>query len=156
MHIKRHLIRQCLISTNTFLSTQSFLECCASAKCSWIRFSVEVARQKLHMDLCPHVSFCFAAGYRHHRGCTELICCSLPSCAEENTEHILSEDGPSLKVLGMSGNLMVCCCSLAAVPCHLLFAGRDRLPTAACLSCSGLTTACPNGSSRKYLKKKKY
>lgn len=114
---------------------------------------MEVARQKLHMDLCPHVSFCFAAGYRHHRGCTELICCSLPSCAEENTEHILSEDGPSLKVLGMSGNLMVCCCSLAAVLCHLLFAGRDRLPTAACLSCSGLTTACPNGSSRKYIKK---
>lgn len=115
---------------------------------------MEVARQKSCMGLCPHVSCCFAAGYRHHCGCAGLVRCILPSCAEKNTELTLSEDCPSLNIPGVSGNLMVCCYSLAAVLCHLLFAVRHRLFTAACLSCSRPTAACPNGTNGKYLEKR--
>lgn len=64
---------------------------------------------------------------------------SITSCAEEDTQPFLLEDGSSLSVLGMSGNLMAFCYNLAAVPSCLLLEVRHRLPIAACLSCDRLT-----------------
>lgn len=130
MHVKRHLIRQRLISANIFFSIQSFMECCASAKCTWIRFSVEVTRQKLYMDMCLrlHVNLCFTTGYRHHCGCTGVICCSQFFYAEENTRLILSEDGLSLSVLGSEHQwsvvivyllFLVICCLQWGIGCPL-------------------------------------
>lgn len=79
---------------------------------------------------------------------------AITSCAEEDTQLFLLQDGPSLSVLGMSVNLIVFCYNLAAVSSCLLLEVRHRLPIAACPSCSRLT-ACPKKRNRKYLGKKR-
>lgn len=48
---------------------------------------------------------------------------------------------------------MVCCYSLSAIPCYLLFAVRHRLSSTAHLFSSGPTTVCSNERNRKYLEK---